>query len=127
MWTFLQSTGAIAHDGVTIAHGYAGGNIPPQYDATAKNNPARQAEHCIGPLPRGLYVIGSAVLNPILGPDSMRLYPNDANVMFGRSDFFIHGDSMAHPGEASEGCIVLPTATRLLIAASNDRELQVIT
>ena len=39
-------------------------------------------------------------------PVAMPLIPDPANQMHGRSGFFIHADSIADPGSASEGCIV---------------------
>jgi hypothetical protein len=45
--------------------------------------------------------------------------------VFGRTDFLIHGDSRAHPGEASAGCIILPPDVRRRIAASGDTTLEV--
>ena len=41
----------------------------------------------------------------------MPLIPSPTNEMFGRSEFLIHGDSLEHPGAASEGCIILPRFT----------------
>lgn len=127
MLTYRQSTGELfTAAGVLLAKCYAGGNIPPRFDPSAKNNPARQEEHCIGPLPRGRYTIGPSHNEPTLGPCAMYLQPDPQNVMFGRSGFFIHGDSIAHPGEASEGCIVMSTFARAFIAQSLDRQLQVV-
>jgi len=128
MYKYRQSTGQLwsAAGVVVSANCYAGGNIPPHFDPTAKNNPARQEEHCTGPLPRGRYTIGPPHNEPTLGPCSMYLQPEPDNAMFGRSGFFIHGDSAAHPGEASEGCIVAPPLTRSILALSLDHQLQVV-
>jgi len=128
MWIFKQSTGEMFAPGTlgAMATGYAGGNIPPHHDQTAVNNPARQAEHCVGPLPRGVYTIGTAYTDPHLGPVAMYLQPDPGNVMLGRSGFFIHADSIAHPGQASEGCIVMPNDARCTIARSRDRVLAVV-
>jgi type VI secretion system (T6SS) effector TldE1-like protein len=126
MWTYEQSGGRLLHDAQLVATGYAGGNIPPNFDATAKNNPAREREHYFGPLPQGLYTIGPAHTEPQLGPVAMRLTPDHATVMYGRAGFFIHADSVSHPGKASEGCIVMPGSARAVLAASNDRQLTVV-
>jgi len=127
MWTFKQSSGELfAADGTLRGHGYSGGNIPPHFDASAVNNPDRQNEPCIGPLPRGVYTIGPAHTEPRLGPVAMRLTPDPKNAMQGRSDFWIHAPSPAHPLESSEGCIVLDAAPRREIAASSDRMLTVV-
>ena len=112
--------------GSSAGIGYAGGNIPPHFDPAAKNNPDRQFESCFGPLPRGVYLIGPAHTEPTLGPVAMRLSPHVSNIMNGRAGFFMHADSIAHPGQASEGCIVLPNSVRAQIAASMDRNLTVV-
>ena len=44
----------------------------------------------------------------------------------GRTAFLIHGDSIKHPGDASEGCIILGPHIRTRIAASGDTVLNVI-
>lgn len=127
MWTFRQSTGELFDPhGEVAGRGYAGGNIPPHHEQAAVNNPARQAERMVGPLPRGFYAIGPAHTEPTLGPCAMYLQPRHDNQMFGRSGFFIHADSIAHPGQASEGCIVLPATVRLGLSQSKDRDLQVV-
>ncbi len=46
--------------------------------------------------------------------------------MFGRSGFLIHGDSVSHPGEASEGCIILDRNVRETIANDDDKYLVVV-
>ena len=45
---------------------------------------------------------------------------------FGRSLFRIHGDSIEHPGDASDGCVILPLTLRKLIAMSSERLLTVL-
>ena len=55
----------------------------------------------------------------------MRLTPYVENQMCGRDGFMIHGDSSAHPGAASDGCIVLNLPYRKIIAASKDKILVV--
>jgi hypothetical protein len=42
------------------------------------------------------------------------------------STSLIHGDSINHPGDASEGCVVLSRAVRQTIAASGDTDLEVV-
>jgi hypothetical protein len=46
--------------------------------------------------------------------------------MFGRSAFFIHGDSRTRPGTASNGCIILSRPTRTAIDRSDDKVLVVV-
>jgi len=45
---------------------------------------------------------------------------------FGRDGFLIHGDSVRHPGDASEGCIILPRRFRERIWTSEDTDLEVV-
>jgi Protein of unknown function (DUF2778) len=46
------------------------------------------------------------------------LTPDPSNDMCGRSGFLIHGDSVSHPGDASDGCIILSRAEREAIVKS---------
>lgn len=119
MWIYSQSTRRLTRDVVLVAIGYSG------HGAEA-NQPDDQGVKNMGPCPRGLYSIGKAYTDPHLGPLAMRLTPDAANEMEGRSGFFIHADSIAHPGQASEGCIVLPNFARGIIDREPDRRLQVV-
>ncbi len=117
-WTYSQRTGTLTLNGTPVATGYSG-------HEEGKNNPAMQNVRQIGPVPQGKYTIGAAYQHPEKGPVVMRLNPDAHNLMFGRSGFLIHGDSLAHPGFASEGCIILARKIRDRIAQSSDRELEV--
>ncbi|WP_240651666.1 tlde1 domain-containing protein [Serratia microhaemolytica] len=88
-----------------------------------KNNPASEAIRNWGPIPRGRYTIGNVTNSK--GDMTIVLIPSQSNQMFGRTAFRIHGDSRTHPGEASEGCIVIGSRTRSAIIESMDRELVV--
>ena len=81
-----------------------------------KNNPLAQCVQDIGPLPRGRYTIKPPVAGP--SPFSLPLTPAPDNEMCGRSGFLIHGDSIAQPGTASHGCIIVRRPTRQHIADS---------
>jgi hypothetical protein len=121
MWTYRQSTGELARDGVTAGTGYSG------YE-TGRNNPAMQDVENTGPVPQGIYTIGApqCVESPgPHGPFILPLTPDPANTMFGRSGFLIHGDSIARPGFASRGCIIAGRLIREAIAASGDAGLTV--
>jgi hypothetical protein len=122
MWTFSQSTGSLARvvDGVTKVWGtgYAGLGLD-------KDNPADQAVVGQGPIPEGAWTIGEAHNDPTLGQHVMALSPRPGTVTFGRSGFFIHGDSLQHPGAASHGCLVLSYALREEISFSGDIDLTV--
>ena len=54
------------------------------------------------------------------------LTPFKVNNMYGREGFFIHGDSIDNPGNASNGCIVLNRQWRVMIAQSADDVLVVV-
>lgn len=102
-----------------------------QFNANYSGRPGFKddsAKECVkgkGPLPRGTYTIGSAFYHRKTKGWTMRLTPYVENQMCGRDGFMIHGDSSAHPGEASDGCIVLNLPYRKIIAASNNKILVV--
>lgn len=112
MWEF--GLAVVFHD-----RGYSGKGI-------GKNNPAMDNVANVGPIPRGRYTIAELIEHTDAhGPYVLRLEPDPANDMHGRSGFLIHGDSEAHPGEASEGCIILPRPVREKIWTSGIRTLLV--
>ena len=119
MWTYLQSTGELLHDDKHVAFGYSGA------PGAAKNNPSMQNVHNTGPIPRGIYEIGEPEDTQAHGPFVLPLTPHADNQMFGRAGFLIHGDSIQHPGTASQGCIILARLFRLRIAQSGDQHLLV--
>ncbi len=90
------------------------------------NNPAKESEHNVGPLPKGQYTIGQAHTHVHLGPLSMELTPSGGQNMFGRSGFFIHGDNSKMDHSASDGCIILGPAIREKISTSGDHTLNVV-
>jgi hypothetical protein len=118
-WVYQQSTGDLSFNGAFVERGYSGA-------PTGKNNPAMQAVPNIGPIPRGNYWLGEPHTSPHTGPYSLNLTPTAGTNTFGRSAFRMHGDSIRHPGAASEGCIIMTTATRHRVWASGDRQLKVI-
>jgi hypothetical protein len=83
-----------------------------------KNNPASVAKVKLGPIPCGNYTILAPRDDARLGPYVLDLVPAVTNEMFGRSLFRIHGDSIDSPGNASEGCIILPRNARVCIWTS---------
>lgn len=111
---FVQATGMLYdQDGRFLAQGYSG-------LGSGKNNPAMQTVEGIGPIPRGTYAVGAPENARQLGPDALPLTPDPANEMFGRSGFFIHGDSIEHPGCASHGCVIVPPMQRGRIEAGDE-------
>ena len=117
-WTFEQATGnMIDPTGAVVATGYAGGNCG--NNPEGKNNPDMQDRPGIGPLPCGLYTLGTPVDHTHLGAYAVPLIPDPANDMMGRGDFYLHGDTTPS-GNASEGCIIMPRAIREAVVASGD-------
>ena len=122
MFTYSQSTGQLKnaeYEDEILGVGYSG-------NGAGKNNPAMQNVKDVGPIPQGLYVFGEPTTEK--GPLTIPLEPDleSGQNMFGRSGFLIHGDSLEHPGEASEGCIVLGPEVRDMIATAGDFVLKVI-
>ncbi len=129
MHTYSQSTGRWTHPQVgLLAVGYAGADPDPSRKGEAgegRNRPDMQDVRNTGPVVRGRYTI--------TGPEEgqhggfvLRLNPHPENDMHGRGHFLIHGDSIAKPGTASQGCIILPRTIRWAIWGSGDHELEVI-
>lgn len=119
MIRYQISTGALTRDGVPLGAGYSG-------SPDAKNDPSKCAVHDHGPIPPGRYTIGEPHDSATHGPFAMALTPDPANEMHGRSAFMIHGDSVAHPGAASNGCIIMPRAVRETVNRLGDRDLEVV-
>lgn len=94
-----------------------------------KNNPNMEAVQNVGPIPVGDWEIVRWDDNHgEKGPQVAVLSPVGHNA-HGRSEFLIHGDSIAHPGEASHGCICTlgnGRATRDKLRASGETRLQVV-
>ncbi len=120
MWTFNQSTGEIALDGMPVAMGYSG-------HGPGKNNPAMQNVKNVGPIPVGLYTIAGLINeDPQCGVYVLILTPDPANKMFGRDGFRWHGDSIIHPGWASDGCIASCLEARREAWQGSDHRLKVV-
>ncbi len=83
------------------------------------NDPASETVQCGGPIPRGTWDIDLQPYTGNGGPYSLRLIPRGHNA-HGRTDFVIHGDSIAQPGAASKGCIIAPLTVRQAIVNSGD-------
>lgn len=121
---FEQSTGKLyQEDGTFIAAGYAGRD---EDGIQGKNNPEAQTIKGYGPLPVGTYTLNPPANDPTVGAYAMRLTPDPSNEMFGRNSFFMHGDSVEHPGLASHGCIVMPRNIREAAWAGEDHTIHVV-
>ena len=121
MWTYQQSTGnLIDRFGAVLGRGYSG-------NGSDLNNPAAEAVVGHGPIPQGVWTIGTFETYPHLGEVVAPLLPCEGNTMDGREGgFFIHGDNPLMNHTASDGCIVLSRVLRHAIADSGDTSLQVI-
>jgi hypothetical protein len=120
MWTYVQLSGQLIDaGGQLIAVGYSG-------SPAGKNNPQEQSIADVGPIPQGSYTIGPPHDTPEHGPYVLSLTAAATNPMFGRSGFLMHGDSVAHPGCASEGCIIMGLKIRQQVWASGDHQLRVV-
>lgn len=121
-WIYEQFTGRLIDpSGKCAGVGYSG--HPPHV-----NDPDAERIANFGPLPRGSYTILFPRDTNSHGPFVLPLSPYAGNDMFGRSEFLIHGDEVAHPGEreASRGCIILPRELREAIWNSGDHRIQVV-
>jgi len=119
MWTYVQIDGELMHEGQHVGFGYAG-------RGEGKNNPVMQSVKGIGPLPVGVYRAEPPAHHPTVGRYAIHLIPDPANRMYGRSSFFMHGDSSEHPGLASHGCIVLSRPMREHFWNSGDHQIRVV-
>jgi hypothetical protein len=119
MWKWDQSAGELSRAGQVVSRGYSG-------LGRGKNNPDLQSAAGVGPIPAGRWKITERYDSANVGPYALKLEPVGHQAL-GRSAFRIHGDSIANPGTASHGCIILPRAVRELVWKSGDRELEVVT
>lgn len=118
-WLWDQSSGELSHDGKPVATGYSGAG-------EGKNSPDMQAAVGVGPIPRGEWTIEGVENGGPTGPFTLILAPKPGTDTCGRSAFRIHGDSIAQPGTASHGCIILARPVREAIWQSGDTDLEVV-
>lgn len=120
MWIFEQGYGRLRDaNGLGVGFGYSG-------HGEGKNNPDLQHRPNVGPLPRGTYSINAPHTSGTHGPYVMALTPKATTQTFGHDGFLIHGDSIAAPGTASLGCLILARPLRERIWDSGDHELLVV-
>jgi len=119
MIRYQITTGELTRDGTALGVGYSG-------QPECKNDPAKCDQHNHGPIPVGFYTIGEPYDTMTHGPFVLPLTPHADNEMHGRSGFLIHGDSVVHPGTASQGCIIMPRAVREAVNSLDERMLEVI-
>ena len=138
MWTYEQANGRLSQDAALVATGYSG-------MGQGKNNPSMQDVHAgcrwvdgkwqpvdgltaddWGPLPKGKYTLNAPVDTKTHGPFVMWFTPAPDNQMYGRSAFGMNGDSVVHPGKASEGCTIFQRPIREQVWQSGDTALEVV-
>ena len=128
-WTYEQLTGKLRDpEGNVVGIGYSG-------HGEYKNRP--EFEHLVshGPIPAGRYrVVGPPTMTKQHGPFVLRLDPDTPTreriVAMGRDpdSFLMHGDSIAHAGTASLGCIIQDRGTRERVWKDNpfDPDFEVV-
>lgn len=82
-----------------------------------QNKPQSQGLVAKGPIPRGLWQLGSAFKHARLGEVAIPIWPKSQETALGRSGFYIHGDNQRADGTASSGCIILNRKSRDYIEA----------
>jgi hypothetical protein len=121
MLNWKISTGELfGPDGSVWGKGYSG-----HFEGV--NNPDKQSQPNVGPIPEGTWTFGLPFDSPKTGKFVMRLTPCEGTNTYGRSDFEIHGDLVHAAGQhlASHGCIILPRSVRDRMADETDRTLNV--
>jgi len=119
MLIYKQRTGQLYRGDTLLTTGYSG--APP-----SKNDPNAQHISNVGPIPQGAWWIGEMRDSPDHGPIVLPLIAVTGTETFGRSAFLMHGDSIASPGNASHGCIIVGRPIRESIADKGDKLLLVI-
>lgn len=124
MWVFNISAGLILHNGLLLDSNVYSGAFPEGF-----NNPARQAERDIGPLPEGFWIVcGPPFEDTEHGKYILRLEPEKGTITYGRIGFLLHGKPLP-PRDirtGSKGCICAGPDTRRRVYQSGDTKLQVI-
>jgi hypothetical protein len=112
----------LSPSGLTIAKGVFSGH------GIGLNNPDMEKVVGVGPIPRGIHVIGALeAQHGKLGPNVMSLTPAPGTNDWGRSGFFMHGDYSGDvQRDASDGCIIAALNIRLLVNGFPDRRINII-
>ena len=124
-WKYCQSEGSLwSPQGTKVGVGFSGHDV-------GVNNPSLQSAPNVGPIPQGVWMIASEPQGPShLGPLALALIPVTGTITFGRSGFFLHGDStedvLDHTKDASHGCLVFARVVREQVLASPVKELVVV-
>lgn len=119
MWVWDQSAGELSRGGDVVGRGYSG-------NGRGFNNPSMQDARGVGPIPRGRWRMTEVRTSANTGPYTIVLVPEGDTDTRGRSTFRVHGDSIAKPGTASHGCIILPRKLRERLWGSGDHLIEVV-
>jgi hypothetical protein len=119
MWVYAQSTGRLSRNGDFEGSGYSG-------HGQGLNAPDMEAEHGVGPIPRGRWKITEwdtqhGALGPVVG-----ILEPVGHTAHGRTLFRIHGDNAEQDHTASDGCIILGRVLREKMRDSGDADLEVV-
>lgn len=106
-WRYLQTGHLLTPQGAPSAHWWYSGR------GQGLNNPSREDEEAIGPIPRGTWTMAAFLSYPTsLGPVAIHLLPDEKTrqriVLLGRDpvSFYAHDGNKAETLTASEGCLV---------------------
>ena len=93
---------------IALARGYSG-------HGTSINDPDSEGFVGRGPIPRGVWKVGSPIDSRTMGKHCIPLSPigHDAHH---RSGFYIHGDNNRGDRSASTGCIIMTSIRRAVMA-----------
>lgn len=120
MITFNRAKGTLTFSSGLVLAGIWSGH------GDAANDPSREREKGIGPLPAGDYEIGAPRDGGHLGPFVMDLKQISGD-SYGRDLFRIHGDTVDDENhEASDGCIIAPRSVRTRIDREVERIIRVV-
>ena len=127
-WEYSQSTGNVTYVNDSTGQRVSVGNASYSGNGAGLNNPSMQNDPFVGPIPTGLYTIGSPENVPIVTPNgqlgylryALPLAPWKGNEMYGRSGFYWHGPARNDNRSSSNGCIVSDLWLRKLVAQMRD-------
>lgn len=123
-WLYSISKHTFSYPGLSdVSEGvYSGGGVPPAHNSFLVNAPEACKIQNFGPIPPGTWTMAALVATgEKTGPDTIILTPDGATAALcgalnrQPSSFRIHGDSIANPGQGSDGCIVAPRDFRVKV------------
>jgi hypothetical protein len=118
---FDRHNGLLTVDGKVVStHTWAG-------HGNAANDPSREREKEIGPLPAGVYLMGKMIMDGgHLGPHIIPLTQVEGD-HYDRSGFFFHGDEANDTDHrASDGCMIDARNIRDYIDTISPRYIRVV-